>query len=268
MGKGGSRRGGRKPRIDGLAMGEYVERLSRGENYEAAAKGAGHSRSAFHRLRKRDAEFEAVCEEAVARSSGKTFVHGSRGRKLQLRRTRWVKFTPERQDIFLAHFAGTADTAASAAEAGVCEATVDGLRRRDPEFDRRYLDTLAQAHVKLEADLAARRIAEQKRLRDIEPTGSPEPEFERAMKLLKRWDRRHGRPDSRAVGPGAQERWDFDESLALLERKLRNMGIPIEPPPPGHERPDRDLPLPPSTPGGENREDRGDWDGSGAEDEK
>jgi hypothetical protein len=254
VGEGG-KKGGGKPRITALAMGEFVERLSRGENYAAAARGAGHSRSAFFELRRRDPEFAAVCEEAVARSSGKTFVHGSHGRKLQLRKTRRAVFTAGRQDVFLAHFAGTADMAASAAKAGVSESAVDKMRKRNPDFDRRFRETLDQAYVKLDALLAARRMAEQRRLRDIEPSGAPEPEFERAMKLLKRWDRRQGPPDSRSVGRGARERWDFPEAVALLERKLRNMGIPIEPLPPGHERPDGHLPLLPPPANGEDRED-------------
>lgn len=263
---GRSKGRGVKPRIDALAMGEYVERLGRGENYAAAARGAGHSRSAFFQLRRRDSEFRAVCEEAMGRSSGKIFVHGTHGRKLQLRRTRRAMFTAERQEVFLAHFAGTADTAASAARAGVCASTVDALRRRDPGFDRRFREALDHAYVRLEADVAARRLAEQKRLRDIEPTGEPEPEFERAMKLLQRWDRGDGRRDSRAVGDGARQRWSFEDSIALLERKLRNTGIPIEPLPAGHERPDGDLRLPPPTgqggePGGGEEEPGGGPDG-------
>ncbi len=263
MGKDRGR--GSMPRITALAMGEYVERLSRGENYEAAARGAGHSRSAFFQLRRRDAEFASVCEAAAARSSGKTFVHGTHGRKLQLRKTRRTVFTADRQDIFLAHFLGTADTAASAARAGVCEGTVDKMRQKNPDFDRRFREALDQAYVKLDADVAARRMAEQKRLREVEPTGAPEPEFERAMTLLKRWDRRHGPPDSRAVGRGARERWDFEEALALLERKLRNMGIAIAKLPPGYQRPDGHLPLLPPPPRGEGGEPEGGEAGSGGE---
>ncbi|HET9640740.1 MAG TPA: hypothetical protein VFP12_16210 [Allosphingosinicella sp.] len=257
----GTRRGGRAP-ITAHAMGDYVARLRKGENYAEAARGAGYDVGSFWRLRKRDPQFRAMCDEAIARSSGVRFVHGGARRKLQLRRTRNTLFTPDRKAIFLARFAGTGNTAEAAAEAGVCEATVDKHRREDPDFERRFLETLDQAYVKLEADLVARRVAAQRRLRDVEPTGEPEPEFERAMKLLKRWDRRQGPPDSRAVGQGRQKRWDFADAVILLEKKLRNMGIPIEPLPPGHERPDGDLPLPPS-PGR-----RGEGGGGGDEEER
>jgi hypothetical protein len=203
-----------------------------------------------------------MCDEALARSSGKRFVHGGRRRKLQLRRNRRTLFTPERQAIFLARFAGTGNTAEAAAEAGISESTVDKHRRQDPDFERRFLETLDQVYVKLEADLIARRVAAQRLLRDIPPTGEPEPEFDRAMKLLGRWDRRHGPPDSRSVGKGRRTRWAFDEALALLEKKLRNMGVPIEPLPPGHERPDDHLPLSPSGRQGHGAPDRGDGEGA------
>jgi hypothetical protein len=239
---GGKRRGGGRP-LSALAMGEYVDRLSKGETHAEAARAAGHSRSAFFRLRKTDPEFAAMCGEAALRSSGKRFIHGGRRRNLQLRRNRPTLFTPDRQEVFLARFAGTGNAAEAADEAGVCERTVDRHRQRDPDFNRRFLETLDQVYVKLEADLVARRVEAQRLLRDIEPTGEPEPEFERAMELLKRWDRRQGPPDSRAVGKGRQKRWNFEDAVTLLEKKLRNLGIPIEPLPPGYERPDGDLPL-------------------------
>jgi hypothetical protein len=253
-------KGGGRPRIAALAMGIFIEKLGEGATQEEAARAAGHSRAAFYRLRRRDGEFAAMWAEAIARSSAKRFVHGGRRRTLQLRRVRSIRFTAERRQIFLDHFAGTANTAEAAAKAGICEGTVDAHRRKDPVFARRFLEALAHAVVKLEADVTARRLAEQKRLRDIEPTGAPEPEFERAMKLLRRWDRQGAAaPDSRIVGEGARKRWSFEDSLALLEKKLRNMGIPIEPLPPGHERPDGDQPLlPPPSPSsdGESGEDK------------
>jgi hypothetical protein len=253
--KSGARRGGRPP-IDALAKGRFIEALSRGASQAAAARKAGFSRSAFFRLRRRDREFDAMCDEAIQRSLGPRFVSGGAKRRLQLRRNRRVRFTPERQDTFLAHFAGTCNLADAAEEAGVSESTVDSHRRKDPDFARRCQQALEQGYAKLEADLVARRLAAQRRLREIEPTGEPEPEFDRALKLLQRWERRNGQLGQRAVGPGRERRWSFDEAIALLEKKLKNMGIPIEPLPPGHERPDGDLPLLPRT------GDKDDGDGS------
>jgi hypothetical protein len=51
------------------------------------------------------------------------------------------------------------------------------------------------------------------------------------MKLLARWDRKGGRLGPREVRRGYQRRMSFDEAITLLERKLRNLDIPIRPPP-------------------------------------
>lgn len=251
MGKEGGRRGGRAP-ISALAMGEYVKRLSGGANYEQAAAASGFGERAFRKLRRRDPEFAAMCAEAIERSSGMRFVHAGNKRKLQLQRTRNTRFTPERQDVFLSHFAVTGNLTEAADKAGVSVSTVDRHRRTDPQFERRVLEALDHAHLKLRADLVAARLEAQRRQLEIGPDSEPGPEFERAMKLLERWDRRR-RGRAGAAGDGLQARWHFDEAVTLLEKKLRNMGIPIEPLPPGFERPDGDLPLPPprSAKGGE-----------------
>lgn len=237
---------GGRAAVTALAMGEYVERLSRGENHREAALGAGHSRNAFFRLRQRDPEFAAACDEAVSRSSGKRFIHGTRKRNLQLRRNRRTLFTPQRQDIFFTHFAATGNREEAAAEARVCVGTVDRHRRENPDFERRFREVLDQVYEKLEADLVAARMAAQQRALEVEPTAESGIEFDRALKMLQRWDRNRER-QSRG-GRSMAFRWDFSEALTLIEKKLRNMGIPILPLPPGCERPDGDLPLPPRGP--------------------
>ncbi len=251
----GARSGGRPP-VDAFAKGVYIQALSRGASHEAAASAAGCSRQAFFEIRRRDPEFAATVDEAVRRSEGPRFVSGGAKRRLQLRQNRRVLFTEERQEIFLSHFAGTANLAAAAAAAGVSESTIWAHRARNPEFARRFQQALEQAYLLLDADVLARRLEEQQRLRAIEPSGEPEPEFDRAMKLLQRWDRRDGQPGRRAGLRANDSRWDFAEAIALLEKKLRNMGIPIEPLPPGFERPDGHLPLlPPAPPAREEEED-------------
>jgi hypothetical protein len=254
--------GGRAP-VDAFAKGVYIQALSRGASHEAAARAAGFSRQAFAGLRKRDPEYAATVDEAIRRSEGPRFVSGGAKRRLQLRRNRRVLFTEERQEIFLRHFAGTANLADAAAAAGVSESTVWDNRERNPEFARRFQQALDQAYLLLDAHLLARRLEAQQRLRAIEPCGEPEPEFDRAMKLLQRWDRRNGRPGRRAGRRDSDSRWDFAEAIALLEKKLRNMGIPIEPLPPGYERPDGDLPLLPGPP-----PDGKEWDDGEGEGER
>lgn len=236
-----ARRRGRRGVTD-LAMGHYVKRLSEGCNFQQAAEGSGFHHDTFGRLRKRNPEFAAACEEAVSRSAGMRFIGGGNRRALQLRRNRCIRFTPERQDIFLSWFAATGNLDESADKAGVCVRTVGHHRNNNPEFERRLQEALGHAYLKLDSELLAGRLEAQRRLLEIDPTDEAGPEFDRALKLLQRWDR-IGSGGARAPGRSAQNRWSFEDAVTLLEKKLRNMGIPIEPLPPGYERPDGNLPL-------------------------
>ena len=235
----GKRRSGGRP--TDLAMGHYVKRLSEGCNYQQAAEGTDHDYRAFYEERRRNPDFAAACVEAIEQSAGMRFIAGGRGRSLQLRRSRCIRFTPERQAIYLSWFAATGNTEESADKAGVCASTVRKHRQNHPEFARACREALAEAYLKLDSQLLAGRIEAQRRLLEVEPADEPGPEFDRALKLLQRWDRNRsgGRRGSRPT----EERWDFADAITLLERRLRNMGIPIEPLPPGYERPDGDLPL-------------------------
>jgi hypothetical protein len=232
-------------------MGHYIKRLSEGANYAQAAAGSGFAECSFRKLRRRDAEFAAMCAEAVERSCGMRFVHAGNKRKLQLQRNRRTKFTPQRQEAFLSHFAVTGNLTEAAAKADVSVSTVDKHRRKDPEFERLVLEALDHAHLRLRADLVAARIEAQRRQLKIGPDPESGPEFDRALKLLERWDRLRG-GKAGAAGHSLEERWNFEETMILLEKKLNNRGIPIEPLPPGHERPDGGLPLlsPPPPPSG------------------
>ncbi len=247
--KGGTRRHGKAP-VTAVAMGYYVKRLSEGATHAEAAEGSGFAVRTFRLLRQRDAEFAEVCVEAIARSRSFRFVRGGKRRKLQLVRNRRALFTPERQDVFLSHFAATGNLTEAADKAEVSVSTVDYHRRKFPEFERRVQEALDHAYLKLEADLVAARLAAQRRMLEIGSSDEPGPEFDRALKLLQRWDRVKG-GNSRGAGRRTEGRWNFAEAITLLEKKLRNMGIPIEPLPPGHERFDGHLPLLPPPEGGD-----------------
>jgi hypothetical protein len=52
------------------------------------------------------------------------------------------------------------------------------------------------------------------------------------MKLLARWDRRPRRPDSRFKPGGRRQRWTFEDAIALLDKKLRALGLRTSAPPP------------------------------------
>lgn len=256
-GTGRKRRRGGRPRIDEAAKRVYLAQLGRGAEEAEAARAAGFTRSAFHRLRRRDAGFAALHEAAMDRSRGPRFISPGKGRALQVRRNRRVFFTDRRKEIFLDHFAGTCNLTAAAEAAGVSESTVFKHLARDEELAARFREALAIGHARLEADVLQRRLEGQKRLKAIEPTGEPEPEFDRAMKLLQRWDRKDGTLGRRSVGHGHVRRWTFDEAIKLLARKLEHLeGKPGLPPPEGPGEGNGDNPRSGTVPDGAGDEPR------------
>ena len=150
----------------------------------------------------------------------------TRGRLLQRQKMRWVKFNEKRQQIYLDHFAGTADAQAAAAAAGVTYAAVRAHGRKHPEFEAAESEALRYAYARLEAEAVRQRLEAQRRLSEnLEPTGEVAEEFERVMKLLARYDRKDGRVAWREVGPGNRQRRTFDEAIEALDKKLNALGI-------------------------------------------
>lgn len=224
-GKGDSRR------IGGRARRLFLRALRRGRRLDEAAAAAGHSESGFCALRRRDPDFARKWAAAMAASAGLRLVRPNHRRRLQLRRMRHVRFDDARKEVFLNHFAGCCDVTESAEVAGVDESTVYKHRRKDPAFAAAFDEALAQGYARLEAEALRQRLEAQKRMRraldDGVPTGEVAAEFERVLKLLQRWDRKSDRPGVRAVAQSRKPALNFEESLALLERKLRNLDIPI-----------------------------------------
>ncbi|TMJ13923.1 MAG: hypothetical protein E6G94_10715 [Alphaproteobacteria bacterium] len=147
-------------------------------------------------------------------------------RPLQRRHMNWVKFNHSRQQIYLDHFAATADSRAAAAKAGVCEATVQTHLRRNPEFAAVHAEALAMAVARLEAEAVRQRLDAQRRLSEnLSPTGEVAQEFERVMKLLQRWDRKGGAIGPRPRTPPASEVWTFDAAILALEKRLLAVGM-------------------------------------------
>ncbi len=224
---GRNKGGGSKPHIGEEAKGIFLTELRRGAKHEDAARAAGFCRSSFYRLRDRDPGFAALWADAIAHSSGPRYVSPGKGRQLQLRRNRNVRFTEKRREIFLDHFAGTCNLTEAAEAAGVSEAPVFAHRAKNPDFAARFQQALEQGYARLEADILRRRVEEQQRLKAIEPKGEPEPEFERALKLLARWERRDGTLGPRTVSHGRQKSMSFEDAMELLDRRLEALGIPI-----------------------------------------
>lgn len=222
-------------RIDDEAMGIFLAAVKRGAALEDAARAAGFTLGAFWKVRKRDSAFDEALEEAMEFSNAPRFVAPGNGRRLQLKRPRRLRFVEWRKEVFLAHFAMTCDETAAAEAAGVSVSTVCRHRQRDSEFAAGWQRALELGYPRLEAEALRQRLEAQRLLREeILPAGEAPAEFERLLKLLERYERRNGRVGPREVRHGRQQRWTFDEAIALLARKLDALDAkPALPPPDG-----------------------------------
>lgn len=220
----------------------FLESLRSGASREEAAAAAGFPLGSLYNVRARDPVFRlgwlwaldlAAIDERGGELSRRTAdgepddrIAPKNGRLLQRQKARWVKFTDKRQQIYLDHFAGTADAQAAAAAAGVSCATVRAHGRKHPEFEAAESEALRYAYARLEAEAVRQRLEAQRRLSEnLEPTGEIAEEFERVMKLLARYDRKDGRIARREVGHSSRQRLSFDDSIRALDKALNALGI-------------------------------------------
>ncbi|HEX8225464.1 MAG TPA: hypothetical protein VF605_16745 [Allosphingosinicella sp.] len=228
--------------IDEEDKARFLESLRSGASRAEAADAAGFPLGSLYNVRARDSVFRlgwewaldlAAIDERGGELSLRTAdgrpgdrIAPTRGRLLQRQKMRWVKFNEKRQQIYLDHFAGTADAEAAAAAAGVTTHTVNAHARKHPEFAAVEKEALHLAYARLEAESVRQRLEAQRRLSEnLEPTGELAQEFERVMKLLNRYDRRDGRIAAREVGPGREQVSSFEEAIEALDRKLRALGV-------------------------------------------
>lgn len=224
----------------------------------------------FYGARRRDPAFAAAWSEALSSSAaderrvrayaergtsaaqgrGEVRIASANHRIYQRRVRRNVRFDADARAHFLGHFAATCDLRGSAAAAGVAESTVTLHRRADPLFAEAFDQALAEGYGALEAEILRQRLEGQRLLRNVLEHSWPErsrsrpdgtslgvgmdaaAEFERAMKLLARWDRRCGGVGFRQVRHGRQKPMDFEEAIELLDKRLRGLGVRIPPPEP------------------------------------
>jgi hypothetical protein len=244
----------RKPIIDAAAKVAMLAALREGRRLGEVAAAYGVTLQAFYRARRRDPLFAAAWRDAHALSAeaerrpaevtdgDEDRIAPNNRRPLQRRKMRHVRFDERRKGIFLVHFARSCDLLAAASAAGVCERTVFNHRQLDPAFAAAFQAALEAGHVRLEAEALRQRLEAQKRLRSAiekaEADGDPLPlreqgiEFERAMKMLARWDRKHGSLGPREVRHGHQKVSLFEDAIILIDRKLRNLGLRTGVPPP------------------------------------
>ncbi|HEX8126972.1 MAG TPA: hypothetical protein VF548_15460 [Allosphingosinicella sp.] len=244
---------GRRPIIDSAAKVAMLAALREGRRLDEVAAGYGVTLQAFYSARRRDPLFAAAWRDAHSLwaeaerrpveagagaetgAGGEVRIASNNRRAMQRRRMRNVRFDSARKAVFLAAFERSCDLLEAAAAAGVCERTVYNHLRSDPEFERAFQAALESGYRWLETETVRLRLEAQARLRSAiavaESAGEPIPlaeeglEFDRAMKLLARWDRGGGRLGPRQVGQGRQKRWSFEEAIALLDAKLVNLGL-------------------------------------------
>jgi hypothetical protein len=220
-------------RLDEEAIGEFLHALTNGARIDVAARSAGFAASTFIRLKKRDPAFALAWEEAMELSTRHRYIAPANGRRLQLRKTRCTPFSDWRKQVFLARFAATCDQREAAAAAGVHESTVDRHRAIDPVFAGAWQRALELGYARLEAELLRQRLEAQRRLsEEPEPGGELTVEFERALKLLQRWERRNGTLGPRRERPGRRLAWTFEEAIAELDRQLDALETRAQLPPP------------------------------------
>ncbi|HYW15544.1 MAG TPA: hypothetical protein VE891_05255 [Allosphingosinicella sp.] len=249
---------GRRPIIDSAAKVAMLAAIREGRRLDAVAASYGVTLQAFYSARRRDAVFAAawadahsLSAEAERRGAGsgneeagdEVQVASNNRRLLQRRRMRHVRFDERRKGIFLAHFARSCDLIAAATAAGVCERTVYNHVRRDPEFAEAFQAALEEGYRRLEAEALRARLGAQQRLRsameaaeaagELLPVAEEGVEFDRAMTMLARWDRRDGRLGWREVRHGRRRHYTFEEAIVILDKKLDAFGLRHRLGPPG-----------------------------------
>jgi hypothetical protein len=200
-----------------------VQALEDGATFEEAAEKAGCGISTLHHWRNRSPAFGEACRKAVEISAAPLLVTSGKNRKYRLVRGRRNRFGRERKAAFIAHFSATCDAKAAARVAGVSVECVYVHRAKDPVFAADWQEALLQGYARLEAEglriaeAAMRRlevVADEDAVPDLEDPAA----FDRAMALL-REHKRSLAGVGRRVEP-ALTRWDFDKSLAALEKAL------------------------------------------------
>lgn len=209
------------------AMGAFVASLESGAGVEAAAAEARVAVSTLYCRRERDEGFARAWDEAVAKSSGPVLVWNQAKRRYQKQASRRVRFGPARKQVFLDHFAGSCNLAASAAAAGVCTSSVHRHLARDAAFAEAFQAALEIGYRLLEAEaLEQARLAQAAyRIDPASPEGAMS--FDKAMQLLREYKRGQGKIGLRPGG-GRRPGLSFGAAVALLEKRLTVLGVTID----------------------------------------
>jgi hypothetical protein len=150
----------RRSRPIGAWRAEFLRLLGETGNAVRAAHEVRVSASWVHAVRRKDADFAAEWRGAMARFAeaggppprGMVLRRG-RGGVMQMQAAKERDWTPEKEDLFFAHFAETLNVSASAGAAG-CTAHAAWARRRTlAEFARRWEQAMDEGAVRMELKL-------------------------------------------------------------------------------------------------------------------
>lgn len=206
-----------------------VKAIAGGASVRAVARVAGFAVCTLYAHRRGCALFREAWDAAVEESGLPILVTPGPRRRWQTRRQRQNRFTRERKEAWLEHFAAHCDVSAACAAAGISANTVYRHRRTDPAFRAGWDEAIQGGYDRLEAEALAQRIAAMERLKvRIRETGGEAgteadaaAEFERVMRLFTAFRRaKEGRG-----GGAAPAKWSFDEAFEALEKRLMAFGL-------------------------------------------
>ncbi len=232
----------------------YLDYLRQTGNLTAAARAVGIDRGTVEQRRKRDAAFAIGCTEALAECDRRlagakgafecpgqgefNVIKRGRSGRSQIIRAGAKRWSRAIEDRFFAALSMCGNVAAAARAVGFTESCIWRRRRTWPDFARRMEEVLDDAEIRIEYRLAmmGSDIAAAGPDRSGGGIGSngidggegeapaeAEPfDPDLGFRFLKwREEKRRGRSPR---GGRLEKAWSFDESMELLEKKLKAFG--------------------------------------------
>ncbi len=226
----------------------FLQALRRTANVTLAAEAVGLTRKTFQKRRARNPDFAAEWDAALAYGQaqlaagragapagddptvtrgGEYSVRGSRGRRIQVRRSPKGALTVDGERRFLAHLAATANVRLSAQAAGVGYNAIYTRRQNSPAFAAAMRMALQEGYDRLELALLAHAID------SLAPDGAPLEDWQDIADMpepLERMTPQEGVLLLRSRRPHIEAglrpthhplpRCDRGQALARLEREL------------------------------------------------
>lgn len=214
----------------------FLKALENSGNVTMAREAAGLGKDRVYLHRRENAAFAAAWEAALARfgewaeatdalpheealeKDGLVLRRG-RGGRVQVVARKPGQWCSRIEEAFLGHLVGCGTVERAARAAGVSAKTVWERRLVCHRFRERMDAARDEAAVRLEWML----IGEGAEMLADDAPGKRDPQI--AMWLLKRRDQE--RSGTLKRGAAVERRWTFEESIALLEKRLRALRIPL-----------------------------------------